>query len=55
MGNIMFDGMTEMINAQIYSSKDVIERMMIITTYPNDTWATRKKGEMHTVPKSYFK
>ena len=55
MGNVTFDKMIVMINAQVHSGKDVMEGIVVITTYQNNAWATKKKGEMYRAPKSYLK
>ena len=36
-GNMMLDGMIDMINTQVYTDKTHTERIVIITKIPNDT------------------
>ena len=54
MDNMRFEAMINMIKTQVYTCEDVIQRILTITTNPNDAWATAKKGKMHTIPRSYF-
>ena len=49
-----FESMINMIKTQVYTGKDVIQRIVTVTTNLNDTWATAKKGEMYIILRSYF-
>ena len=52
MGNSLLDKITEMIMAQVYSGTVILKRIRTITTNPNKTRATKKKGKMYMVPRS---
>ena len=42
--NMTFEAMINMIKTQVYTGKDVIQRIVAIATNLNDAWATAKKG-----------
>ena len=52
--DMMFEVMIKMIKTKVYTDKDVIQRIVIVTTNPNDRWATAKKGDIYMIPGSYF-
>ena len=55
MDNMTFETIINMVKIQVYTYEEIIQRILTITTDPNDTWATAKKGEMNTIARSYFK
>ena len=49
--NMSFEVMINMIKTQVYTCKDVIQRIATITTNPNDTWKTAKRGDVYDTRK----